>query len=395
MTFVIPVVLALLGGCAQLDKMQSLVRPHLDRLHGMSKKLHGDERPEKFFHRTWAKNLDPSSQRTGNLPLSILSPVIHQGMLFQGSLSGRFLAYSLDNGRLLWQAQAKESINSPASIWRKLIIYGDLSGRIYAHDFMTGRSAYSFDVGRPIEGKVIFFKGRGFVHTRNHFLISFDASTGKILWSFKRSVPYSTTVQGVSDPLVYRPKGNAATARLIVGFGDGYLAALSLEDGLLIWEKKLSSTTKFADVDMTPKLHRGRLYVGSYGGKFTVLNPSSGEVIRHFDFMAITAPVFYQGKMFVGTLAGDLRVLSKRGRLLKRISLGQRVRGPVTGLLLWKGQLVLSNTDGELVQIDPIKLAIRSRLQLGHPSSALYGRPLAHKGYLAVMGSRNRLYLFQ
>ena len=369
--------LLFLVGCSQIKKMYSkLPRPAVHKQKGNQ---------EAFFNRIWAKNLDPL-YRTGNLPISMMSPTIYDGLIFQGSLSGEFFAYSLENGRLIWKAQERESISSSAAIFDKSVIYGDLSGRMYARHLITGKLIYSFDVNSPIEGKVIFFKQRGFVHTRNHSLVSFDAKTGKVFWSFKRSIPYTTTIQGVSDPLIYQNY-------LIVGFGDGHLVALSYEDGILMWEKKMFSASKFVDVDISPQLYQKALYVGSYGGKFSKLNPITGDIIQRFDFQASGPPLFTQKKMFVGDLDGNLWVFTEKGHLLKKIPLAQHI--PITGALWWKNHLVVSDTNGYLYQIDPVKLVIRSQLHLGHKYSAVYGHLSTTKKYLAVMSARNRLYVFK
>ena len=358
-------------GCAQIPTVVNSLRT--------------EARRPPFFHRIWAKNLDPPYQ-TGNLPITTLAPTIYQEMLFQGAENGGFFAYSLRNGRLLWRAKERAAISSAVAIWGKNVIYGDLSGRIYARNFASGKLAYSFDIKTPAKGKAIFSQGTGFIHTRNHSIVAFDAESGGILWSFKRNIPYAATVEGVSDPLVYQN-------RLIVGFADGYLASLAIADGLLLWEKKMFSTSKFVDVDVTAKIHQGNLYVGSHGGNFSRLNPSTGEILQRFNFRASSSPLFIQKKIFVGTLNGDLAVLNHKGILLKRISLSAHT--PVTTVLWWKQQVVLGNANGELFQIDPDKLAILSRLHFGHHHSAIYGELSSEKRYLAVMSARNRLYVFQ
>ena len=368
----------LLAGCSQIKTIYSeLPRRRVLQIPQRSQ--------EAFFHRIWAKNLDPLYQ-TGNLPISTMTPAIHDDLIFQGSLTGEFFAYSLEDGRLIWKVQERESIGPSPAIFGKSVLYGDLSGRMYARHLITGKLIYNFDVGSPIEGKVTFFKKRGFIHTRNHSLVSFDATTGKVFWSFKRSIPYLTTIQGVSNPLVYQNY-------LIVGFGDGYLVALSYKDGILIWEKKMFSSNKFVDVDISPKLYQKALYVGSYGGKFSKLNPRTGETTQQFDFRASGPPVFTQKKMFVGDLDGNLWVFTEKGHLLKKIPLTQHV--PITGASLWKNHLVLSDSNGYLYQVDPVKLITRSQLHLGHEHSAVYGHLSTTKKYLAVTSARNRLYVFK
>lgn len=341
-----------------------------------------------FFHRVWAKDLDPSAQKTGNLPIATLSPAIHKGFLFQGSLSGDFYAFSLESGHIAWSAKQEEAISSKASIWKDLVLYGDRAGRIYARHLFTGKLAYSFDVGSPLEGEVIFDGQRAFIHTRSHSVVSFDGATGKTLWSYKRSIPYGTTLQGVSNPLVMK-------GRLLMGFADGFMVALSGEDGQIIWERKISSGAKFVDVDMNPKIDGRRgLYVGAHEGQFVRLDPDTGRIIQRFDFTASAPPLFFQDKIFVGTVTGELRVLGrKEGRALKKIVLNGY--SPITGVYLWKDFVVVTDTMGKLYQIQPQKIMVEEEVHLGHDFSAIYGDLAIWEEYLAVSSSRSRLYVFR
>ena len=127
--------LLLLAGCSQIKKMYSeLPKPVLQT---------AKRSQEAFFHRIWAKNLDPLYQ-TGNLPISTMTPTIHGDLIFQGSLTGEFFAYSLEDGRLIWKVQERESIGPSAAIFNKSILYGDLSGRMYARHLITGKTHLQF-----------------------------------------------------------------------------------------------------------------------------------------------------------------------------------------------------------------------------------------------------------
>ena len=357
--------------------------------HPLNKYVRGESPPEvAFFHRIWAKDLDPSHQKTGNLPILTFGPAIHKGMVFQGSLSGDFYAFDLEKGYVLWRVQAREAISSSASVWDEWVLFGDFSGRIYAHNIFTGKLSYSFDVGAPVEGKVVFWGQRAFVHTQNHSVISFDAATGKILWSYKRSIPYGTTLQGVSNPLIWE-------GRLVVGFADGFLVALSAEDGQIVWERRVSSGMKFVDVDMDPKMDgKGRLYVGAHEGHFIQLDPGTGRIVQRFDFFANTPPFFIKDKIFVGTVKGELKVLGRdEGGVLKSVILTDHA--PVTGVYFWKGFIVAVDTAGKLYQIHPQKLVVKDHIHLGHDFSAVYGDLAIWEQFLAVLSSRSRLYVFK
>ena len=66
-------------------------------------------------------------------------------------------------------------------------------------------------------------------------------------------------MRGTSRPVV-------GDGQVYMGFADGHLVALDLEKGVALWDKQLSTSggTQFLDVDTTPVLADGKLFVASY-----------------------------------------------------------------------------------------------------------------------------------
>ena len=142
-----------------------------------------------------------------------------------------------------------------------------------------------------------------FVHTRNHQIFSLDATTGKILWAYKRSVPFLTTLQGVSTPLI---DGN----RIYVGFADGSLVALSMEEGVLAWESKVVNGPKFIDADTGPTLFNGKLFIGSQANQLASVNSATGFIERRFPYTMTAKPIIHKGMMIFGTADGEIVALA-------------------------------------------------------------------------------------
>lgn len=338
----------------------------------------------KLFSPIWIKNMDVP-YASGNLPIGLQSPAIHQGMLFMGHNIGEMKAFDLTNGREVWSEKEGQAYHSGAVIHENFLIYGNVEGRLFARERLSGKLIYNVDLGAAVESQPVIHNGRLLVHTRNHKVVCLDALTGKILWAYKRSVPYLTTLQRVSRP---RVKDN----KVYVGFADGFVAAFSLEEGVLLWESKVVDGAKFIDVDTYPTFFSNKLVVGSQSGPLSVLNPIGGLIERRLPYSVARAPIIIDGNLFAGTSEGELVRLDENFKEIAKIKVSD---DSITSLVLWKDKIVVSTTGGELIAIYPDLKKATEQFHFGHPSSALFGQLIVQGDILAAYSSRNRLYVFK
>jgi len=336
------------------------------------------------FHLVWSKNYDPIYQ-TGNLPIALHYPLAYEGILFVGHNTGHMNALDLSTGRQIWKEKDNGGYHSAPVIYKDKIIYGTIEGRVYSRDYLTGKLNFSIDLGASIESEAVVYRGRAFFHLRNHKIFCLDVETGKILWAYKRSVPFLTTVQRSSKPVVYKNK-------LYVGFADGHVGTFAIEEGILLWERKISSGSKFVDVDQSPVFFAGNLIISSLAGPMSVLNPETGAVKRNLEFTASRAPMRYKDGLVVGSIDGEIIFLDSNLRVVKKLNLNF---GRITSYVMWNKKLVIGTVEGRIILLDPAKFTVESVKYLGHSNSAIFGKMVVADDKLAVMSSRNRLYVFQ
>ena len=333
----------------------------------------------------WAKDLDPPS-RTGNLPIALNAPLVHGGVLYIGDNAGLMRAFRLSDGRELWSERDGEGYHAGPAVSGDALVYGDAAGRVRARHRGTGALKYAVDLGASVESEPLVHRGRFFVHTRNHQIVALDVETGKILWSYRRSVPLLTTLQGASRPVVHG-------TRLFAGFADGTLAALSVEDGSLLWERKIARGEKFVDVDMAPVVFGDRLYAGLSEGDLHVFDPGSGRLLATIPDRVARSPEPLGDRLAYTTASGDLVLLDRRGEEAGRAVVSKdEALGHVAA---WGDAIVVSSVRGRLFLLDGETLRVLEDRSLGHEYSAVFGRLGVEGGRLAVFSSRNRLYVFQ
>jgi outer membrane protein assembly factor BamB len=332
---------------------------------------------------SWVKNLDPV-YNTGNLPIGTSSPYLSEDILYMGSLKGEMTAYEFDTGRVIWQTNDKHSLNAMANRLGKNIYYGSKNGRLFSRHYLTGKLNYSIDLGAPIESQPIFSRGRLLIHLRNHTIICLDASTGKVFWRYKRSIPYSTTLQRVSKVLPYG-------RQLIVGFADGNIASISLEEGVVNWEQKISTGVKFVDVDVRPFIFNKKIVVGSASGPMRFLNLKNGVIERTVEFPQSHTPILDNNQLIVGSTFGDLYRVDKYAKVVKRVKLSKNA---ISSVLAYKDGFVVATMGSEIFYLDK-DFNHLGDFNLGSEQSAIFGELVGSKDSFSFYSSRNRLYVVQ
>jgi len=347
-------------------------------------KLDRPVKDSKSFKVSWSKNLDPIHD-AGNLPIGTSSPLIFDDMVFMGNLSGDMTAYDLESGRVVWTINEKQALGAQAIMFGKQLIYGSLHGRVFSRHYLTGKLQYSIDLGAPVESAPVVNDGRMYVHLRNHKIVALDATTGKVFWSYKRSVPFITTLQRVSRVLPYKNK-------LIVGFADGALVALSKEEGIVLWEQRLSNAVKFIDVDIDPVYFAGHIVAGSANGELRFLNPENGLIMKSVNVVAGHSPVKVDGQLIVGSVFGEVVSIDQNGKIIHKIKISNN---GISSIVPWKDGLAISTMGGKLFHIKKRSFESIEEFDLGSDQSAVFGFLQVSDNSLAVYSSRNRLYIFK
>jgi outer membrane protein assembly factor BamB len=368
----IPLILIifLLSGCSSVRDKLKIVAP---------KKETSD------FYVSWSKNLDPEYE-SGNLPIGLQSPNVHEGLVFVGDNKGLMKALDLKSGRSLWEKRDRGAYHSYPRVFEGALIYGTTEGFVYSRNYLTGDLNYVVAVGKSVETPPVYYKGRVFFQLRDHRIVCLDAKTGGILWAYKRSVPFTTTIQRASTPAIFDNK-------LFVGLADGTIMALSVEEGVVLWERKVARGSKFIDVDMSPTFFDSKLFVGGVDAPLFVLNPSTGEQLFSFNELRLSrSPLEWKGNLLVGTLTGELVLIGPDLSIIKR----QKVSPlGISGVSLWKDQIVVTTLGETITLLDPTTFKENSRFYLGHSSSAVFGKPIVSENMLVILSSRNRLYVFK
>ncbi len=314
------------------------------------------------------------------------NPVLVENTLIFGNRSvGLISIYPILNQRR-WTLPIRGGVVSELTVDQESVYFGGGDGFFYSVNIENGRVNWKYDVKNPIISKPTVDKGRVFIASSDDTVYAFDAGTGKWLWHYRRRTSPSATILGASAPLIDENE-------VLVGLSDGFLVALSVEEGQLKWEKKLHHGTKFTDVDAHPVRDGGVIYVPSYDGSLYALKRQGGEVLWRFDSGGSKEVVVDDQRLFLPSSDGSVYALKKdNAKVLWKFDLDS---GTPTRLVVTDRYVIVGSSYQYLYVMDKNTGKGLYRFDVGHGSgfsgSPVYN-PLNHRLYF-LSGAGN-LYSF-
>lgn len=342
------------------------------------------KKERSFFNASWSKNFDPVAD-SGNLPIALQSPAIDDGIVYIGDNNGFMGAYELENGREIWRVYDGSTYHSAPIVYKDKVIYGTAQGRVIARKAKNGEEVlYNVDLGSPIETAGTVDNGKIFFQLRNHQVFCLDVETGKVLWGFKKSVSYLTTLQRSSRPIVFNN-------RVYVGFADGTISAINIDEGILLFETKLSTASKFLDIDAVPFVFDNKIYVSPASSNVVIIDPNTGKILRRAEFSSLREPIVLNGNLVFGTTQGEVLVTDKDLNIINKMKISS---ASITNLVLFKNKIMAGTLKGEVIALNNSNLSLVDRFEFGHSYSAIFSDMVAKEDHLLVISSRNRLFSF-
>lgn len=246
------------------------------------------------------------------LPQEYARPVFlprHDDLIVASS-GGYLTRFRAGSGEIVWRQALHEDesysgkhlvIHADPIVVEDTIYIAALTGQVQARSLKDGSLLWSYMADNSVESVLVVEDDRLFFMDAGETLSALDASTGKLLWRYKRRSPEYFTIKGSGIPVV---DGDA----VYCGFSDGTLAALQIDTGEAIWTSDLSNEeTEFTDVDTRAIVSGELIYASSYAGGVFAVSRLDGTVQWQVPIEGVTR-MLKRGK--------DLLLSSATGRVI-------------------------------------------------------------------------------
>ncbi|MEQ8483332.1 MAG: outer membrane protein assembly factor BamB [Pseudomonadales bacterium] len=191
-----------------------------------------------------------------------------------------------------------------------MVLLGTTRGEVVALSAADGDEVWRVNVGSEVLAPPAGGSGLVFVQTIDGRLLALERDDGRVRWSFDNQVPV-LTLRGTATPV---HSGGVVYA----GFANGAVAAVRAENGQPLWQHQVmlpegrSELDRMVDVDSTPLLSGGVLYVVSYQGRLAALRANDGSLLWERDMSSYLDLAEGYGQVYVVDGEDHVRAIDQR-----------------------------------------------------------------------------------
>lgn len=204
-------------------------------------------------------------------------PVYSNDQVWVADRSGRIVGIDARSGRVRTSIETDFSISAGPVVADNSVLVGTFEGEVVSFDLESGRQQWRARVSSEVLSSPLVSDGKVVVRVLDGRVYGFDLQSGERHWVYDRSVPL-LTLRGNSAPI-------ARAGRAYIGFDDGVVVALRLEDGSTVWEQRVSEPEgrteleRMTDIDGPMVIVGTELYVVTYKGRMASLAVESGRLL--------------------------------------------------------------------------------------------------------------------
>lgn len=312
---------------------------------------------EKSWTRSTLRTPWPNYRRSHRM-----TPVIFEDLVIAGNAIDGIAAYKRGSGAEVWRKNIDNGVEGGAQVYDDKVFFASSDGHFYALEARTGHVLWTFPIRFEGLAAPTIKNGRIYVLVGNNTAYALEAATGKQLWLYNRKENLNLTIRGGSQPLVL---GDS----VILGFSDGYLVSLNSSDGGLQWERQLSTSKQFTDVDSTPVLDGDHLLISSFDGTLYSLTRNDGQVVWRYDEGGFGKALVDGERVYYATVSDKLVALNRNtGAVNWQVQLP---KGQATSPILYQGYLVIVQNGGPIEIRNPANGDVIANFFTGRGSAAI------------------------
>lgn len=269
---ILPLLLAALSGCSSLpDPMGWFEADNQEPPAELT-----DYQPAIRPHIRWSTDSGADSEEQY---LKLVPAIYHDRILVADS-EGEIRTLDIATGRTVWSRETEAPVSGGPGAGEGVVLVGTRDAEVIALDTDTGEELWRRHLSSEILSVPRVEGGTAVVRTIDGRVYGLDAGSGEQIWVYDRSVPV-LTLRGDSSPVIHG-------SNVIVGFANGKLVNIDLYSGDPRWETLVTpphgrtELERIADIDADPLVADGVIYVCTYQGEVAAVSLDNGVVLwRH------------------------------------------------------------------------------------------------------------------
>ncbi|MCK5893525.1 MAG: outer membrane protein assembly factor BamB [Endozoicomonadaceae bacterium] len=315
-----------------------------------------------------------------------LEPAVDGDTLYIANAKGLVMAVGSHDGKLLWQKKLDVQISGGVTAAEGLVIVGTLGGYVLALKQNDGTELWRTPTTSEVLSAPAVDDDVVVVQTIDGKVAGLLASTGKQLWQQETLQPL-LTLRGSSSPL-------AVDGMVFAVFANGEARTYRVANGSLVWNRRVatpkgsSEIERMVDLNGTPVLVSSSLYMVSYQGNISALDPDTGRIRWTHETSSFQGLAEGFGNLY---LSDDQSILSAVDQRSGSVIWSQKelkhreLSAPTT----WSSYVLIGDYEGYLHVVSQVDGQLLGRKKID--SSGIRAKPIVSGDMIYVYGNSGTL----
>ena len=332
-------------------------------------------------------------------------PIVANGRVYAMDTLAAVRSFNAHTGGMYWASQTPNEKGNEAALYGGGIAYDN--GRIFAVNGLgfvsalseqTGGILWRVRPGGPLRGAPTVANGAVYVISEDNQIYSLKESDGTTNWSQPASLEIAG-IFGSASPAV-------GQGTVVAGFSSGELNAYRYENGRQVWADQLQRTSvqttvsSLTDIDADPVIDSGQVFAVGQGGRMVGLDILTGQRLWELNIAGIDTPWLAGDWLFVITDDAKVLCIYRQNGHIRWIAQLPQFQKPksksgvieYSGPVLAGGRLLITGSNGALIQINPANGSFLTQMALGVPVSLA---PVVANSTLYIYDDQGKLHAYR
>ncbi|HLP99024.1 MAG TPA: outer membrane protein assembly factor BamB [Sideroxyarcus sp.] len=213
----------------------------------------------------------------GDAGQSVLFPAVTREAVFAANADGKLYRLDRNTGKQKWRTKSDFAISGGVGAGEGLVLVGGEKGELAAYDEDSGKLQWQVKVSSDVLSAPKVADGVVVVRTGNQRITGLSAKDGSRLWLYERATP----------TLIVRSHAGVVIRNGLVyaGFAAGKLAAISLKNGVVVWESSVSQPRgnteleRISDITSLPVVDDAQVCAVAFQGRLACFDAVQGGAL--------------------------------------------------------------------------------------------------------------------
>jgi outer membrane protein assembly factor BamB len=252
--------------------------------------------------------------------------------------------------------------------------------------------------GGPLRGSPSVGNGAIYVISQDNQIYSLKEDNGATNWSQAASLEIAG-IFGSASPAV-------GQGTVVAGFSSGELNAYRYENGRQVWGDALqrtsiqTSVSSLTDIDADPVIDNGQVFAVGQGGRMIGTDLISGQRLWELNLAGIDTPWLAGDWLFVITDDAKVQCIYRQNGHIRWIAQLPQFHNPkskkgvieYSGPVLAGGRLIITASNGALIQLNPANGSYVRQTSVGSPVSL---GPVVADSTLYIYDDQGKLHAYR